>query len=182
MPAQIKVAAVQMDVTLGEKDKNLARILESLEETAREGALLTVFPECALTGYCFESANEARPLAEPIPGPSTRRLAAACRELKAFAVVGLIEADGSRFFNACALVGPDGVAAKHRKIHLPFLGLDQLANGLRADRVLRRQQPRAREPCLLRDRESGRHRARLPFHRRLAGLPPGRAHAGGGAG
>jgi predicted amidohydrolase len=127
MPPQIKVASVQMDLTLGEKDKNLARILESLEETAREGAVLTVFPECAVTGYCFESADEARPLAEPIPGPSTRRLAEACRDLKAFAIVGLIEADGPRFFNACALVGPDGVAAKYRKIHLPLLGLDRFA-------------------------------------------------------
>jgi predicted amidohydrolase len=127
MPPQIKVAAVQMDVALGEKDKNVARILGSLEKTAREGVLLIVFPECAVSGYCFKSADEAHSLAEPIPGPSTRQLAEACRQLKIFAIVGLIEADGPVFYNACVLVGPDGVVAKHRKIHLPFLGLDRFA-------------------------------------------------------
>lgn len=125
MTQKITVAAVQMDVELAQPARNLARILETLRDTARRGALLTVFPECALTGYCFETAEEARALAEPIPGPSTLRLAGACRESKAFAVMGLIESDGARLFNACALVGPEGVVAKYRKVHIPFIGLDR---------------------------------------------------------
>jgi predicted amidohydrolase len=48
-----------------------------------------------------------------------------CRELGVFAVYGLLEADGNRIFNACALVGPDGLVASYRKIHLPFLGIDR---------------------------------------------------------
>ena len=31
----------------------------NLNETAKQGSLLTVFPECALTGYCFDSLEEA---------------------------------------------------------------------------------------------------------------------------
>ncbi|HEV7225887.1 MAG TPA: carbon-nitrogen hydrolase family protein [Pirellulales bacterium] len=120
----MKIAGVQMDVAFGDKAKNLARIVDALRETARQGAQLTVFPECALPGYCFESLDEARPHAEPIPGPSTLRLAELCRELDAFAVVGLLEADGERVFNAAALVGPGGVAGTYRKLHLPFLGVD----------------------------------------------------------
>jgi predicted amidohydrolase len=75
----MKVAAVQMDVKILEKGQNLTRILQRMEEAAHVGAKLLVFPECALTGYCFASREEAWPLAETIPGPSAEKLAAAAR-------------------------------------------------------------------------------------------------------
>jgi predicted amidohydrolase len=40
-------------------------------------------------------------------------------------VFGLLEVDGERLFNACVLVGPDGLVASYRKIHLPSLGVDR---------------------------------------------------------
>lgn len=125
MSNTVRVAGVQMDVQIGQREKNLARIIEFLGQTSREGALLTVFPECALSGYCFDSLDEARPHAEPVPGPSTRRLAEACRELKAYAAMGMLEADGPRLFNACVLIGPEGIVGTYRKVHLPYLGIDR---------------------------------------------------------
>ncbi len=125
MADKIKIAGVQMDVTIGEPEKNLQRMITTVEETAQKGARLTVFPECALTGYCFDSIDEARPFAEPIPGPSTARMAEVCGRLNVYAVFGMLEADGERLFNACVLVGPDGVVGTYRKIHLPFLGIDR---------------------------------------------------------
>ena len=125
MAQLIKVAGVQQDVKLGDKVANLQRMERALEETSRNGAQLTVFPECALAGYCFDSLDEARPFAEPIPGPSTEQLTAAARRLNAFVVYGLLEADGPRLFNACVLVGPRGVVGSYRKVHLPFLGIDR---------------------------------------------------------
>jgi predicted amidohydrolase len=127
----MKIAAAQIDITLADRDRNLARMLDILTETAKNGAQLTVFPEAALSGYCFDNLDEARPHAEPIPGPSTDRFTRACRELNVFAIYGLLEADGDRLFNACALVGPtgltssSGVIASYRKVHLPFLGMDR---------------------------------------------------------
>src|SRR5215210_7004701 len=101
----IRVAAVQMEPKLGEVAANRHAILARLREAARGGARLVVFPECALTGYGFASRDEALEMAEPIPGPSLHRLATACAELGTFAVAGLLERDGDRLFNACALVG-----------------------------------------------------------------------------
>jgi 5-aminopentanamidase len=121
----MKIAAVQFDVALAEPERNLARMVEAVGETAAHGARLTVFPECALAGYCFESLAEARPFAETVPGPSAERLAAVCRTAGAYAVYGLLEADGERLFNAAVLVGPAGVIASYRKIHLPYLGIDR---------------------------------------------------------
>ena len=119
------IALAQIDITFADREKNLARIIRVLGETAAKGAKLTVFPEAALSGYCFDRPEEARPHAEPIPGPSTQRLTGICRELSCHVVYGLLESDGDRLFNACALVGPGGLVASYRKIHLPFLGMDR---------------------------------------------------------
>src|SRR5688500_834878 len=121
-----KMAAVQMDCRLGDRKHNLDRIRRHLREAAQAGARLGAFPECVLTGYGFDSKEEAWPLAEPLPGPTTAILARDCRELNAYAIFGLLESrpeDGA-LFNSCALVGPEGLVASYRKIHLPFLGVD----------------------------------------------------------
>ncbi len=120
-----KIAAVQMDIALGDSDANLAAMLAKLRETAAAGARLAVFPECALTGYCFTSLEEAMPHGQPLPGPAVEAFAAVCRELNVFAVFGLLEAEGERLFNAAALVGPKGLVGSYRKIHLPYLGVDR---------------------------------------------------------
>ena len=124
----MKIAAVQMDVTLGEVDRNLQAIEDRFREAVSNGARLVVFPECAVTGYCFESLAEALPFAQTIPGAVTERMATLCDELDAFAVFGMLEQDGDRVFNAAVLTGPSGVIGRYRKAHLPFLGVDQHVN------------------------------------------------------
>jgi predicted amidohydrolase len=84
-----------------------------------------IFPECILSGYGFGSRSEAIPHAEALPGPSTETLASDCRRLNVWTVVGLLERDGNRLFNAAALIGPTGFVAGYRKVHLPCLGVDR---------------------------------------------------------
>ena len=62
---------------------------------------------------------------ETIPGPSVDQLAAGCQELGVHVIVGLLERDGDRCFNAAVLVGPQGLVGTYRKNHLPFLGIDR---------------------------------------------------------
>lgn len=121
----VKVAGVQMDVAFADPAANLARMKSFLAETTAKGARLTVFPECALTGYCFETRAEAMEYAETIPGPATDAMARACADSGGHAVFGMLERDGGRIFNACVLVGPEGVIANYRKAHLPSLGVDR---------------------------------------------------------
>jgi predicted amidohydrolase len=120
----MKIAGVQMDVAFKDASKNLARMAAFLKETSANGASLTVFPECAATGYCFESLDEARPFAQPIPGPATTAIQAACAAVGKTAVFGMLELNGERVFNAAVLVGPAGVIGSYRKVHLPYLGVD----------------------------------------------------------
>ena len=124
----VKIAGVQMEPRLGEVGANLEAVLAGLQVAARAGAKLVVFPECALTGYGFGDRDEAMAVAEPVPGPSVDRIASACEDLNTHAIVGMLERDGDRLFNACALIGPAGVVSTYRKVHLPYLGVDRFAD------------------------------------------------------
>lgn len=124
----MKIAGVQMDVAFADPQANLRRMQEFLKEASAAGAALVAFPECALTGYCFDSLEEARPVAQAVPGPATETMTAACRDAGCFAIFGMLEASGDDVFNAAVLVGPEGVIASYRKVHMPFLGIDRFAS------------------------------------------------------
>jgi predicted amidohydrolase len=119
------VAAAQIEPKLAEPERNLEACLARLEEAAAAGAELLVLPECAVPGYMFESAEEALPFAEEIPGPSSEVLERESRRLGMHVVCGLLERDGDTLRNAAVLVGPDGLVGTYRKTHLPFLGVDR---------------------------------------------------------
>ena len=85
------IAAVQMDVQLGEVASNVRGIIARLEAAAEKGAKLVVFPECAVTGYCFGHLEQAKAFGESIPGKSTELIAAACARLRCYAVIGMLE-------------------------------------------------------------------------------------------
>jgi len=121
----MKVAVAQIEPKLAEKERNLEACLAKLDAAAAEGAELLVLPECALPGYMFDSAEEALPFAEEIPGPSTETLERESRRLGMHVVCGLLERDGDALRNSAVLVGPDGLVGTYRKTHLPFLGVDR---------------------------------------------------------
>ena len=77
-----KIAGVQTDCVFGDTLRNLEVIRSKLAKAAGNGARLVVLPECILTGYGFESLDEARPHAQPLPGPATHAVADECRRLK----------------------------------------------------------------------------------------------------
>ncbi|WP_437194531.1 carbon-nitrogen hydrolase family protein [Planctomicrobium sp. SH527] len=123
----MKIAVVQMDVTLGQIDSNLNKIIHYLRITRESGAHVTIFPECALTGYCFATLDEAKPFAQSIPGPATERIQNELCSLGGAAVFGLIEDHADGIFNSAVFVTANGVKQSYRKIHLPYLGIDQFA-------------------------------------------------------
>src|SRR6185369_7198513 len=85
------IACAQIDCLLGDPKTNLQRVVSAIRAAAERDAKLVMFPECALTGYAYNSLEEALPFAEPIDGPSSEIIAEACRQTGAYAVVGFIE-------------------------------------------------------------------------------------------
>jgi 5-aminopentanamidase len=99
-----------------------------LENANAAGASLVVFPECALSGYGFATREQGLTHAVSIDSSPVRQVVASCERHQCFCVFGLLERDEPRLFNACVLAGPQGVIARYRKVHLPFLGIDMFAD------------------------------------------------------
>ena len=117
--SNVRIACLQMEPRVGEKDKNLARSLEMIDEAAAAGANLVVLPELCNSGYVFATRDEAFQLAEEIPdGPTCRDWAGAAARHGLHIVAGIAERDGRALYNAAVVVGPQGVIGKYRKNHL----------------------------------------------------------------
>lgn len=114
-----RVAAIQYEPALGEKEKNVARLLQLVEEAATHGAKLIVLPEIATTGYCWQSRAEIAPYVEPIPGPTTDRFQHLATTHACYIAVSLPEVDPSTnvYYNSMVLLGPERLVGTYRKIH-----------------------------------------------------------------
>lgn len=112
---RLRAGYVQLDPALGDVPGNLARIAALIGDARAD---LLVLPELATTGYALPDREAARSLAEPIPGPTTERLAGLASRCGGHLVVGLAERDGERLYNSAAVIGAAGVRAVYRKAHL----------------------------------------------------------------
>ncbi|MEE2639635.1 MAG: carbon-nitrogen hydrolase family protein [Planctomycetota bacterium] len=135
MSQTYKIAGVQMDVELANIESNRNRILEHFKTTTGNGTELTVFPECATSGYCFDSLEESLQVAEACDGETCQVFAEACQAAGSHMVYGYLEKRDDRLYNSLNLVGPDGLVGTYRKIHLPFLGVDRFTTGGEAFKV-----------------------------------------------
>lgn len=126
-PAITRVAVVQMDCAIGDTAANTDRVLERLDEAVHRSAQIVIFPEAALTGYCFDTVDEAR---EPSLDARRQyeRIAKATKTAGVVSVVGSLEYDDDRLWNSVWIAGPDGPIGAYRKTHLPFIGADKVTS------------------------------------------------------
>jgi predicted amidohydrolase len=119
-PAPFKVAALQFNPTLNERDKNVDQLLIAIEEAFQNGAKLVVTPEMSTTGYIYSDRKAIAAYVDTIPGSTTARLAKLTRKYGSYVVVGMAEKDAKTksYYNSAALVGPKGYIGKYRKMHL----------------------------------------------------------------
>ncbi len=117
--SRIKVAALQMEPRIGDKQHNVAESLRLINEAGEQGAKLMVLPELCNTGYMYNSREESFELAEEVPGgPTIDQWGKAAKEFDAYICAGITERDGNRLYNSAALVGPQGHIGTYRKTHL----------------------------------------------------------------
>ncbi|MEO7274471.1 MAG: nitrilase-related carbon-nitrogen hydrolase [Vicinamibacterales bacterium] len=116
----MKIALVQQPAT-AEKEQNVVAGLAALEQAARDGAEVVVFAELAFERFHPQRPAGAEPwrLAEPIPGKTTDRFAAAARELGVVVVLNLYERDGERAFDSSPVIDADGaLLGRTRMVHI----------------------------------------------------------------
>ncbi len=132
----MKVAVIQSPPVLLNRDATIARTLELIEQAAKEGARLLVFPETYIPGYPSwvwrmrpggdmalateiharyrqNSVNLARGDLKPIQDSAKRN--------QATIVLGISELDaevsGTTLYNTVVIIGPDGaILNRHRKL------------------------------------------------------------------
>jgi N-carbamoylputrescine amidase len=126
MPAEpIRVALIQM-ACAPSTAQNLDHAASLVREAARAGAQLICLPELFRAQYfCQREDHALFALAEPIPGPSTARLAAIVREEKITVIASLFERRAPGLYHNTAAIldhastAPDHIAGIYRKMHIP---------------------------------------------------------------
>src|SRR5215831_6921190 len=114
--SEFRVGFVQGCPRFGCSDENLERALALAGPLAAD---LVVIPELWSSGYVFSSHAEVAQLAEDAErGLTARALQAAARRERRHYVAGFPERHRGRFYNSALLVGPAGVRALYRKLHL----------------------------------------------------------------
>src|SRR5580704_15037225 len=115
------VALVQMRMG-ADPEANFASALNHIREAAGRGAQIVCLPELFRTQYfCQREELALFDLAEPIPGPSTAKLAEVARETGVAIVASLFErrAPGLYHNTAVTLSADGAIAGVYRKMHIP---------------------------------------------------------------
>ena len=121
MPDVYRVGLVQM-ASSPDPDDNLRRACEFVAEAARRGAQVVCLPELFRTQYFCQREDAALfDLAEPVPGPTTERLAAVARTAGVAIIVSVFERRAPGVYhNTAAILDADGsLAGLYRKMHIP---------------------------------------------------------------
>ena len=127
----MRIAAVQCDVKIADRRVNLQTVRRSLDQTLRRGAVLTVMPECMLTGYAFENRQKAIDAAVAIDDPLWMDVAKQIEDSPtptAAVSLGTLLFDGDRLTNSAVLIDRTGIVGRYDKVHLPALGVDQFVD------------------------------------------------------
>jgi N-carbamoylputrescine amidase len=101
---------------------NLEKAVARIRQAAAAGAQITCLPELFRSPYfCQREDPSLFDLAEPIPGPTTERLAAVARETGTVVVGSLFERRAAGVYHNTAVVlgGQGELVGRYRKMHIP---------------------------------------------------------------
>lgn len=116
------VAGLRVMPDRWDKEANLRKLDTFAREAAARGANAVITPEGFLDGYVGNDRDLDKKryfdTAEPVDGPSLRRVRDLARELKIHLAVGFPELRGGQVFNTVAIFGPDGaLVSRYSKTH-----------------------------------------------------------------
>jgi len=117
---ELTIGLVQMSMG-DDREANISKAVTMVAEASRKGASMVCLPELFASPY-FPQQRGARAPAEPVPGPTTRRLAEAARESKVTLVGGSLyeKAPGGRFYNTSVVFDEGGrFLGRYRKVQVP---------------------------------------------------------------
>src|ERR1700681_852900 len=108
--------------TTADPEKNLQRAIERIHEAAGRGAQIVCLPELFQTQYfCQREDASLFDLAEPIPGPTSSKLAGVAEQLRIVLIASLFEKRAAGVYHtSAAMSDADGsLRGLYRKMHIP---------------------------------------------------------------
>ena len=118
---EIRLGLLQMSVG-ARPDQNFKRALEGIRKAAKKGARIVCLQELFSSLYFPQTEDDRHfALAEPVPGPTTQKLAQVARELGIVLVASLFEKRTEGIYhNTAVVIDTDGsLLGKYRKMHIP---------------------------------------------------------------
>jgi nitrilase len=131
MDEPVRVACVQAEPVVLDRDATIEKIAALAAEVAAGGAKLALFPETFIPVYpsnrwvrFLAGGGDAKQVfgrlareSIEVPGPASDRLAGIAREHGLWLAVGVNERDGGTIYNALLVYSPEGeLALRHRKL------------------------------------------------------------------
>ncbi len=111
---KVRIAVVQQDGNPGQVSTNLKKALHSAEEALKQNADVILFHEELLVAY----VKNARELAEPVNGPTSKAFQKLLQGSDALVIYGLTEKDNDEYYISAPIVSANGVIDNYRKTHL----------------------------------------------------------------
>ncbi len=121
MSSEVRLGLIQMRCG-DDPEENLGRAEQKIREAAEKGAGVICLQELFRSRYFCQTEDTARfDLAEPVPGPTTRRLSTLASELGVVVVASLFERRAAGLYHNTAVVLDEAgeICGKYRKMHIP---------------------------------------------------------------
>jgi nitrilase len=133
MDAAVKVACVQVEPAIFDREATIDKMAGIAAEAAGEGASLVVFPETFVPVYpssrwarLLAAGSEGKPLfaklareSVEIPSPASERLGSIAREAGVWLATGVNELERGTLYNALLLYSPEGELVLHHRKLMP---------------------------------------------------------------
>src|SRR5947209_2117691 len=103
-------------------DKNLQHAIDMVRDAAGRGSQVICLPELFQTQYFCQREDAALfDLAEPVPGPTTAKLADVAKQLRIVLIASLFEKRAPGVYhNTAVMIDADGsIRGSYRKMHIP---------------------------------------------------------------
>jgi len=116
----MRIALIQQHAT-DDRDDNLRRGLQALEEAAAGGAELVCYAELAFEPFYPQqpAVGDPKGLAQEVPGPVTEAFSALAADTGVVVVLNLYERDGEHCFDSSPVIDADGsLLGRTRMVHI----------------------------------------------------------------
>jgi predicted amidohydrolase len=117
-PRQVTVASINLrPEQTHSAQESVGRFIETIDKVVKDKTDIILLPEgITVVG----TGKEYSDVAEPIPGPTTKRLGEVAKKHNAYIVAGIYEHEGPAIYNTAVLIDRAGnYVGRYRKVYIP---------------------------------------------------------------